>query len=190
MDTQLYLASASPRRRELLAQIGVHYQVLSVAVDESLHANEAPELYVVRLALAKALAGVAQGVSIPVLGADTAVVIGDTILGKPRDQADALQMLARLSGTMHHVYSGLAVVTPEGEAYTRLSVTQVHMRDISAEEAQAYWQTGEPADKAGGYAIQGMAAKFVERIEGSYSGVMGLPLYETAEVLRELGLKV
>lgn len=190
MDVQLYLASASPRRRELLEQIGVRYRLLSVDVDETLHPGETPELYVLRLALAKARAGCAQGLAIPVLGADTAVAIGDTILGKPRDRDDALAMLERLGGAVHQVYTGLAVVGPHGQAQTRLSVTQVRMRPIRPEEALAYWHSGEPADKAGGYAIQGRAAQFIERIEGSYSGVMGLPLFETAEVLQAFGISL
>jgi septum formation protein len=180
----VWLASSSPRRRELLEQIGVAHEVVEVHVDEALHAGEAPELYVVRLALAKAQAGHAICSDRPVLGADTAVVIDGDILGKPRDRADGLAMLARLSGHTHHVYTGVAVVDAAGEAHTRLSVSAVTFRAINTQEQQAYWDSGEPADKAGGYAVQGLGAVFIERLEGSYSGVMGLPLFETAALLR------
>ncbi|GAB4289295.1 MAG: nucleoside triphosphate pyrophosphatase [Thiohalomonadaceae bacterium] len=179
----IFLASSSPRRRELLTQIGVAHQVVEVHVDEALHAGEAPELYVVRLALAKAQAGQAICSHWPVLGADTAVVIDGAILGKPRDRADGLAMLARLSGRTHHVYTGVALVDAAGEAQTRLSVTAVTFRAIADGERAAYWDSGEPADKAGGYAVQGLGAIFIERLEGSYSGVMGLPLFETAALL-------
>jgi septum formation protein len=184
----LYLASSSPRRRELLEQIGVHYTVCPVAVSERVNPGEAPEEYVLRLALAKARAGgAALEVQAPVLGADTAVVVDDTILGKPRDRADALAMLARLSGREHRVLSGVALVQGEREE-SRLSVTRVRFRVLQPGEAEAYWASGEPADKAGAYAIQGRAAVFVERIEGSYSGVMGLPLFETAGLLERFGV--
>jgi septum formation protein len=189
-DPMVYLASASPRRRELLTQIGVSYQVVAATVDETWHTHEAPELYVLRLALLKARAGRA-GISAadphPVLGADTAVVLGGEVLGKPRDQAEGIAMLRRLSGNTHHVYTGVALVGAQ-EA-TRLSVSAVTFRDMSLEECAGYWQTGEPIDKAGAYAIQGRGAIFISRIEGSYSGVMGLPLFETAELLRESGIE-
>jgi septum formation protein len=181
----IYLASASPRRRELLDQIGVCYRTLAVEVDESPRPGEPPERYVLRLALAKARAGRAQrpaGDARPVLGADTAVVIDGDILGKPLDRKDALAMLCRLSDRTHHVYTGVALA---GEVEsTRLSVSAVAFRPLTLEECAAYWQTGEPADKAGAYAIQGRGAVFVTRLEGSYSGVMGLPLYEVAELLK------
>ncbi len=184
MTPDIYLASASPRRAELLTQIGVTYEVVAAAVDESLRPGEAPEVYVVRLALAKARAGHAARSGRPVLGADTAVVADGLILGKPRDRADALGMLARLSGQTHHVYTGVALVDCDGEAHTRLSVSSVTFRALSEQERAAYWASGEPADKAGGYAVQGLGALFIERLEGSYSGVMGLPLFETAELLQ------
>jgi septum formation protein len=180
----IYLASASPRRRELLDQIGVRYRTLAVEVDESRRAGEPPERYVLRLALAKVRAGRAQrpGDDRPVLGADTAVVIDGDILGKPLDREDALAMLCRLSDRTHHVYTGVALA---GEAETtRLSVSAVTFRPLTLEECAAYWQTGEPAGKAGAYAIQGRGAVFITRLEGSYSGVMGLPLYEVAELLK------
>ena len=184
----IYLASTSPRRRELLEQIGVAYQVVGAPVDETPRGGEAPEVYVLRMALEKARAGHAQAADKPrpVLGADTTVVVGGAVLGKPRDRADGIAMLRRLSGVTHHVYSGVALVDADREA-TRLSVSAVSFREIAERECAAYWQSGEPTDKAGGYAIQGRGALFVARLEGSYSGVMGLPLFETAELLREFG---
>jgi len=187
-EFDVYLASASPRRGQLLEQIGVRYRPLAVNVDEGRHAGEPPELYVLRVALDKARAGrvrVAANDPLPVLGADTAVVIDGDILGKPRDRAHALAMLARLSGRIHHVYTGVALAAEDEQ--TRLSVSAVTFRPLSLEECAAYWQTGEPADKAGAYAIQGRGAVFITRLEGNYSGVMGLPLYETAELLEAEG---
>lgn len=190
-EHDIYLASASPRRRELLEQIGVRYRQLLVEVPEEQQLDEVPEMYVLRVALEKARAGraaLAQDDPTPVLGADTAVVIDGEVLGKPRNRADALAMLARLSGQWHQVMSAVAVVGADGEAQSRLSVSAVQFRPVSREEAEAYWETGEPRDKAGGYAIQGRAAVFIERLEGSYSGVMGLPLFETAELLGQFGI--
>ena len=187
----IYLASSSPRRRELLQQIGVGYAVLPVDVPEQPGADEAPEVYVLRLALEKARAGHAllpADDKRPVLGADTAVVSHGTILGKPRDREDALATLAGLGGGHHQVITAVAMVGPDGEEQSRLSVSTVTFRPISPAEALAYWSSGEPADKAGGYAIQGMGAIFIERLEGSYSGVMGLPLFETAELLAIFGI--
>jgi len=189
MQPLIYLASRSPRRRELLTQIGVHHTVVDIDVDETPLAHEAPAEYVIRMALEKARAGqaaVAAGSPLPVLAADTAVVVGQRILGKPRDQADALGMLQQLSGSGHKVLTGVALKGTR-EA-TRLSVSQVRFRPISPAEALAYWQSGEPADKAGGYAIQGQGALFVSSLEGSFSGVMGLPLFETGELLRQAGI--
>jgi len=190
MSPALYLASASPRRRELLEQIGVSYRLLEVAVDEDHHSGEQPEMYVLRLALGKARAGHAMlpaGNPSAVLGADTSVVSDGEILGKPRDRAEGLVMLRRLSGATHHVYTGVALVDDVREA-TRLSVSAVSFRPLSAEECEKYWKSGEPVGKAGGYAIQGKGGMFISRLEGSYSGVMGLPLFETAELLREFGI--
>ncbi len=187
----LYLASASPRRRELLEQIGVSYHRLVVDIPEVPGPDEVPEMYVLRVALEKARAGrraLAATDPLPVLGADTAVVIDGEVLGKPRDRTDALAMMARLSGRWHQVLSAVALVGREGEEFSRLSVSTVLFREVRREEAEAYWQTGEPLDKAGGYAIQGRAAVFIERLEGSYSGVMGLPLFETAALLEQFGI--
>ena len=186
------LGSASPRRAELLAQIGVPYLVHTAAIDETPKPAEAPEVYVLRIALEKAQAVLAQNPDLPVLAADTAVVVDGEILGKPRDQADGLAMLARLSGRTHHVLTSVALVEQgaEGRCASRLSVNKVLFRPISETERLVYWRTGEPADKAGAYAIQGYAAIFIEHLEGSFSGVMGLPLFETAELLREFGFNL
>ncbi|MEJ2686314.1 MAG: Maf family protein [Gammaproteobacteria bacterium] len=188
----IYLASASPRRRELLAQIGVPTQRLVVDVDETLAPGETPERYVSRLALDKARAGwraSQRGAHAPVLGADTVVVLDGQVLGKPRDRDDGLAMLSGLSGRSHRVLSGVALVQGSREAVT-VSVSTVTFRTLSEGERRAYWESGEPSDKAGAYAIQGMGAAFVSYLEGSYSGVMGLPLYETAQLLAGFGYEL
>jgi len=187
----LYLASNSPRRVELLRQIGVNFRVIAATIDESAVAGETPEAHVTRLALEKARAGHAtlQGEHRrPVLGADTMVVAGDSVMGKPRDREDAIRMLQALSGRTHRVLSAVALV--EAAEASRLSVSHVTFRTLTRAECEAYWGTGEPEDKAGAYAIQGLAAMFVSRLEGSYSGVMGLPLYETAELLAAAGVRL
>ena len=188
----LRLASASPRRRELLASIGFDIardiEVMPVDIDETPHDGEAPEPYVMRLARAKALAG-AQGTGLPTLGSDTAVVVDNRILGKPNDREHALDMLSLLSGRSHEVMTAIAVTGPQGMLTTCVT-TRVFMRHIEAHEMMAYWASGEPADKAGGYAIQGRAAIFIERIEGSHSAVVGLPLFETAELLMRQGVSL
>jgi septum formation protein len=181
------LASASPRRRELLAQIGVHHEVVRVDVPEVALPGEAPGVFALRLALAKARTGraaVGADDERPVLGADTVVVNHGEILGKPRDRADFLRMMALLSGHTHEVMTAVARVDGDGSEASRLSVSHVTFRSLSDDEISAYWASGEPADKAGGYAIQGHAAIFIARVDGSYSGVMGLPLFETADLLR------
>lgn len=189
----IYLASQSPRRRELLEQIGVRYELLSPQVAEHPLNGEAPEVYVLRLALEKARAGrqlLAEDDPRPVLGADTTVVFNGRILGKPRDREEAVATLIDLSGEHHQVMSAVALVGTGGEEQTRLSVSSVQFRAITLDEARDYWASGEPVDKAGGYAIQGRGAVFVERLEGSYSGVMGLPLFETAELLQVFGISL
>jgi septum formation protein len=186
----IYLASSSPRRRELLDQIGVHYGWVESGVEETLAPGESPEVFVLRLALEKARAGLARLEGrplLPVLGADTIVVRDDRVLGKPRTHAEGLEMLEELSGRSHRVLTAVAMVDGEREA-SRLSVSHVGFRATSAAEREAYWATGEPRDKAGGYAIQGRAAVFIDQLEGSYSGVMGLPLFETAQLLEEFGI--
>ena len=186
----LYLASASPRRRELLDQIGVRFEPRPVQVDESRQPREVPRDYVTRLARAKAETAWAlfgPDVARAVLAADTAVVLADLILGKPRDRVEALAMLEKLSGRTHEVLTAVALRTARG-LESRLSTSRVKMRALGPEEIESYWDTGEPRDKAGGYAVQGRAAVFIEALEGSYSGVMGLPLFETAELLTRAGI--
>lgn len=192
---KIYLASASPRRAELLPLIGGQFEVLRLGefgVDEAVHGREAPATYVQRLAREKALAGLqavaARGLkSMPVLGADTTVCIGREILGKPGDAPDreleAARMLRLLSGTTHRVLTAVALATPK-KVKVALSDSRVTFRRLTRAEIAAYIATGEPFDKAGGYGIQGPAAAFVSHLSGSYTGVMGLPLFETAELLR------
>ncbi|MDA8383054.1 MAG: Maf family protein [Betaproteobacteria bacterium] len=197
-DTDLYLASNSPRRQELLRQIGVRFQRLPSGcpqeVDEAVRAGEAVAAYVLRLAAEKAQAGwtcaAALGLpALPVLGADTAVAIDGITLGKPADAVAAAAMLKQLSGRVHRVLTGVAVVF-EGGVETALSATEVEFKALSPAEIGRYVATGESLDKAGGYAVQGRAAVFVRRLAGSYSGVVGLPLFETAALLTRLGVEL
>jgi septum formation protein len=190
MATQIILASASPRRKALLAQIGVEFRQQVAEIDETPLDNESACDYVARLALEKARAvhRAERGDDAPVLGADTAVVVEERPLGKPRDRDHAREMLGQLSGRSHRVLSAVALV---GErAAVRVSESSVWFRPLRGDEIDAYWYSGEPQDKAGAYAIQGLGAVFVERLEGSYSGVMGLPLYETAQLLQDFGIQV
>jgi septum formation protein len=170
--------------------MGVRFEVLSQNADEQLHPDETPEVFAIRLALEKARAGLGNRpakANAPVLGADTVVVIDDDILGKPADQNDAMATLARLSGQTHRVLTGVALVT-DGYESTRLSLSSVTLREISEQECVDYWLSQEPIGKAGAYAIQGRGGVFVEQLEGSYSGVMGLPMFETDDLLKELGI--
>lgn len=185
----LFLASGSPRRRELLTQIGVRFTVLSAQIDETPYSEEIPAAYVERLARGKAQAGLAllSDDQCCVLGADTAVVLDGHILGKPLDEADAQSMLTALSGREHEVLTAVALVNRQ-RCETRVVSSRVRFRSISTAEIQAYWASGEPRDKAGSYAIQGLAAIFVEGLHGSYSAVVGLPLCETAELLSRFGI--
>ena len=191
--TSLYLASGSPRRRELLAQIGVPFSTVSAAIDETPLVNEAATAYVERLAREKARAGYKHVTASPpgddfcVLGADTAVVLDGQILGKPVDEADALAMLMALSGREHEVLTAIALMDAT-RCETRVVSSAVRFRNISTQEAARYWASGEPLDKAGGYAIQGLGAVFVSGLEGSYSAVVGLPVCETAELLGHFGI--
>jgi septum formation protein len=190
MKAQIILASASPRRRELLDQIGIAYDIRPVEIDEAPKPNEAPADYVRRIAAEKSAACRAQTAlaGLPVLAADTAVVLHGRIMGKPKDREDALAMLHLLSGQTHRVYSAVSLRGREhGEA---LSVTEVTFRALDEREIAAYWATREPADKAGSYAIQGLGSVFVQSIRGSFSGVVGLPLFETAELLLQQGIQV
>ena len=201
----LCLASASPRRSELLRQIGVPHCIQPADLDESRHAGETPSAYVTRLAKEKSsavlTARAASGAApLPVLGADTTVVIDGLVLGKPQDEAALEAMLARLGGREHEVFSAVALALPSPpgvdaptdvsstEPVCVLSRTKVRFRSITPAQVKAYWASGEPCDKAGGYAIQGLGAVFVQSIDGSFSGVVGLPLAETAQLLRAAGL--
>ncbi|MFJ7883602.1 Maf family protein [Pseudomonas sp. NPDC096917] len=191
--TPLFLASGSPRRRELLTQIGVPFSVVSASIDETPLPDESPVAYVERLAQEKARAGrehlltTNPDTAFCVLGADTAVVLDEQILGKPVDEADALAMLMALSGREHEVWTAIAIIEAE-RCETRVVRSRVSFRSISQQEAALYWASGEPQDKAGGYAIQGLAAVFVAGLNGSYSGVVGLPVCETAELLGQFGI--
>lgn len=186
----LYLASGSPRRRELLTQIGVSYLTLSAPVDENTLPDESPISYVERLARAKAQAGLAALVDTHeavVLGADTAVVLDGQILGKPADRDEALATLSALSGRSHDVLTAVALVSAQ-QVVARVVTSQVTFRPLSSAEIEAYWASGEPQDKAGCYGIQGLAAVFVSQLHGSYSAVVGLPLCETAALLAEFAI--
>jgi septum formation protein len=186
----VYLASASPRRSELLRQIGVPFEVRAAQIIETQASGEAPDAFVLRLAAEKADA-VWRRVPVderrPVLAADTAVVLDDRVLGKPADEAEAEAMLAVLSGRTHRVLTAVALRCGD-TAETSLSTSEVRFRATTAEERAAYCRSGEPLDKAGGYGIQGRAAMFVEHLAGSYSGVVGLPLFETATLLARCGV--
>lgn len=192
----IYLASQSPRRRELLDQIKINYQTITVTVDETPLVHESPQDYVYRLALAKARYGylTLSTTTVPVLGADTIIVCDNQILGKPKSKADAEKMLQTLAGRSHQVMTAVAVVTQNPDQANKLleikqlNTSTVYFRSLNSAEIAAYVATGEPLDKAGSYAIQGLASIFIERIEGSYSGVMGLPLYETAQILAKIGI--
>lgn len=185
----IVLASASPRRAELLEQIGLSFHVKPADIDETPGCNESAEQYVERLAREKALAGRAFVPDSVVIGSDTSVVLDGRILGKPVSVADAVGMLEALSGKTHQVMTGVAVVS-EGACNSRLVVTDVRFRELSKSEIQAYVATGEPMDKAGGYGIQGRGGIFVEELRGSYSAVVGLPLQETASLLAGAGCPV
>nr|WP_308811267.1 Maf family protein [Nitrosospira sp. Nsp2] len=198
----MYLASRSPRRQQLLSQIGVNFEVLSLReaspriadVDETPLPDEIPLDYARRIALVKAEMGrlrlVQRGFpDRPVLAADTAVVLGKRILGKPADPAHAKEMLETLSGQTHHVLTAVAVAAQTG-VQVRTSTTMVEFRNITEREIRAYLAYSEAQDKAGAYAIQGRAAVFISAISGSYSGVVGLPLFETAQLLEEYGIRL
>lgn len=188
--SQIILASASPRRHELLAQIGVRFQVLAVEADETPRPDESPLEYVQRIAAEKSALGLAQSpLSLPVLGADTEVVLEGEVFGKPRDFAHAREMLKRLSGREHEVLSGVSLRHGD-QHWQALSRSLVRFRPLTESEIEAYWASGEPHGKAGSYAIQGLGAIFIEQLEGSFSGVMGLPVFETARLLEQVGMAV
>lgn len=187
-QTKLILASTSPRRREILAALDLKFTVNGVEIDERCLDGETAEDMVLRLASEK-VAVVQSGRSDRVIGADTAVVLGDAILGKPRNRDEAVAMLLSLSNRRHRVLTGVALRGPDG-VKTALSETNVYFRAISQDEAHAYWQSGEPRDKAGAYGVQGLGGAFVERLDGSYSGVVGLPVFETVQLLQNAGIDV
>lgn len=188
---ELYLASASPRRAELLQQIGVRYERCVADIDERRNGQESPRDYVCRLASEKAAAARVKlsDSTLPILGADTIVVIEGDILAKPVSRQDAQRMLQRLSNNWHEVLTAVAMIG-EGVSECLCSVTRVHMSALSEPEIQAYVELEMVLDKAGAYGIQGVAASFIDRIEGSYSGVMGLPLFETTTLLKRFGINV
>ncbi|MDO6506283.1 Maf family protein [Colwellia sp. 4_MG-2023] len=197
---QLILASQSPRRKTLLAQLGYQFNTQPANIDESVYCNEKPEDYVIRLAKEKALTvflalpeeNKAQTI---VLGSDTSVVINGEILGKPIDEAECITTLMRLENKQHQVLTAIAIITQDSKnspqnyhAITAFVETQVHFKPLTVDEIKRYWNTGEPCDKAGSYAIQGIGGQFVTMINGSYSAVVGLPLYETTQLLAQAGL--
>jgi len=186
----IYLASRSPRRSILLNQIGIPFKVLNVDIDESKQADESAEQYVCRMAETKALEGKNMiSVDAPIIAADTIITIDDKILGKPHDRSQCREILASLSGRQHQVLSAVALYS-EGETRIKISNNTVSFRRLEASEIEAYCASDEPLDKAGAYAIQGRAAVFIDRLDGSYSSVMGLPLFETAELLKQVGIAV
>lgn len=187
-DLKLVLASASPRRQELLAQIGITPLVHPVDIDETPKQGESVTALVLRLAEEKARQGALEtNGDYPVIGSDTVGLLNGQVLLKPRDFADAERMLLEMSDQWHEIHTSVALVY-KGESHITTSVSRVKFRAISREEIADYWQSGEPQDKAGAYAVQGLAAIFIERIEGSYSGIMGLPIFETSQLLQQAGL--
>ena len=187
-NSPFYLASGSPRRRELLASLGLEFETLQVDLDESRQGAETPARMVTRLASEKARKARSLAVAeYPVLAADTVVAMGDRVFGKPVSREDALDMLGQLSGNTHEVYTGVAL-NAGGSTRVSLSITRVQFRRVERQEAIAYWNSGEPTDKAGAYAIQGLGASFVRAIRGSYTGVVGLPMFETITLLQGAGI--
>jgi septum formation protein len=197
-NQQIFLASRSPRRRTLIEQLGLRYQIVDVQVDEQHHDGESPTDYVARLALEKARRGWQQiaAPAVPVVGADTCIVLNGRIVGKPEDKAHGIALLKQYSGATHEVVSGVAMVgtvgnTPQGapQEQVKVNISRVTFRQLTDQECERYWETQEPLDKAGGYAIQGKAAGFISNIEGSYSGIMGLPLYEFVELMSAFAIQ-
>ncbi len=189
---QLYLASTSPRRQELLQQLGLVFDILSIDADESMLVNETPENFVQRLALDKARDGwkhSGRQYDLPVLGSDTAVVYDGEVFGKPHDKEHAMHMLTCLSGNCHQVMTAVALKYATQELVS-INISRVCFRPMTTAEIKAYCLTSEPEGKAGAYAIQGLAAQYIHHLEGSFSAVMGLPLFETAELLRQFAVKI
>lgn len=185
----ILLASASPRRHELLKQLDVTFVVAATNIDESIIDGETPRDYVTRMAREKALKGLEQTMGLmPALGSDTIVLLNDRILCKPESRAEAESMLRSLSGRTHHVYSSVAIALEPDNVLDTINITAVTFGDMPTDWISHYCQSDEPMDKAGAYAVQGGTGQYIRRIEGSYSGVMGLPLFETAELLRRAGV--
>jgi len=182
------LASQSPRRAELLSQIGVAFEATPADIDETPLQGELPEDYVMRMAQEKARAVHQLHSNDWVLGSDTSVILAGKILGKPENREEGIAMLSALSGKTHRVLTSVSLIG--NDEYHALSESQVTFRDLDQAEIETYWETGEPADKAGAYAVQGQAAVFISRINGSFSGIMGLPLFETAQLLTQAGIKI
>lgn len=189
-EPRLILASSSPRRRELLGQCGVPFTVVPSAIDEAVHTGEAPADYVRRVAADKATAVQCDQTDAHVIGSDTAVVVDQRILGKPEDADQARQMLRSLSGRSHEVLSAVVMLCPDGRRFERLSITEVEFAVLPASWIARYAESGDCLDKAGAYGIQNEAGLWIRRINGSYTGVVGLPLFETSELLREAGLSL
>ena len=189
--SELILASASPRRAEILQQIGVDFQIAPADIDETPMLQESPVAYVQRMAQEKMqhVIDTVAGSSTAVLGADTSVVLGSKIYGKPKNQQEAMAMLAALSGKTHQVLTAVAMGNKQ-RCVLKLSATDVMFRELDPKECLDYWNTGEPLDKAGSYAIQGLGAVFVEKISGSFSGVVGLPIEQTAQLLRTFNVPI
>ncbi len=189
IQPQIYLASSSPRRQELLNQMGVSFTIVAQLVAEEQQGNETPEDFVTRLALEKAADGFARQSNreIPVLGSDTAVILDGKILGKPEGREQAIEMLLSLSARTHQVMTSVALKNDQ-QSEVSLSVSDVSFAKLSRQMCENYWQTGEPVDKAGSYGIQGKGSLFISKIHGSYSGVMGLPIYETGILLNKFGI--
>ena len=189
-DYDLILGSASPRRTEILHQIGVRHRIVPADIDETPRTAESATDYVQRMAIEKAQSVVVKSCEItPVLGADTCVVCDSKIFGKPSHQLEAMEMLAALSGRSHWVHTAVAVANQQ-ECAVKISTTEVIFRELSSQECKIYWETGEPSDKAGSYAIQGYGAVFVESFSGSYSGVVGLPIEHTSQLLQKFGVPI
>ena len=196
---EIILASCSPRRQQMLATLGIRFSVVAADIDETAHTGESPEGYVARLAGEKALAaastlsgsailpkGQSSNFTRPILAADTTVALGSTIFGKPKDRADAFRIWSTLSDTTHHVYSGIALLVHD-DLQVRVGVTQVVYAAMDERDMVGYWSSGEPQDKAGAYGVQGLGSAFVKEVHGSYSNVVGLPLYELRELLKTNG---
>jgi septum formation protein len=189
-SSRLLLASGSPRRRELLTQIGVEFDVFPADIEESPAPNEEPRAYVMRVATDKAMEAERQaGSERPILAADTEVILDGQVFGKPGDRADFLAMMHKLSGREHQVLSAV-VLRWRGRSHGALSESRVRFAAMNEQDIERYWRTGEPVGKAGGYAIQGYGALFIAHLSGSFSGVMGLPLHETAQLLTQAGFPV